>query len=217
MVKNVMFDFGGVLCKWDGDYVLRKFYADDEVSVVKPLIFERWLEMDAGTLEYEDYMADVLSQMPEKLRDKTLHFFDGWFYAMIPLPDMWALVARLMARRVPLYLLSNGSKPYSERIHELCPLLTCFKGEIISADVRMMKPHRDIYELATQRFGINPAETVFIDDVQDNVDGAIACGFQALRFTGDADALLAQIEALGLVGGPDRLHAHERAKVEPSA
>ncbi|MEE1273677.1 MAG: HAD family phosphatase [Olegusella sp.] len=196
MVRNVMFDFGGVLCRWDRHYVLSQFFAEQDIPVVEPSLFEHWLEMDAGTLEYGDYMRDALPRIPERLRPQAGRFFAGWYYAMTPIEDMWALVARLLARRVPLYLLSNGSKPYARRLHELCPLLDCFEAELVSADVRMMKPHADIYELAAREFGIVPAETVFIDDVQENVDGAIACGYRALRYTGDADALLAELESI---------------------
>ena len=196
MVKNVMFDFGGVLCRWDRHYVLSQFFAEEDIPVVEPPLFERWLEMDAGTMEYEDYMREVTPRITERLRPQAGRFFQDWYYAMTPIEDMWVLVARLLARRVPLYLLSNGSKPYARRLHELCPLLDCFEAELVSADVRMMKPHADIYELAAREFGIDPAETVCIDAVQETVDGAIACGYRALHYTGDAAALLVELESL---------------------
>ncbi|HEY7974800.1 MAG TPA: HAD-IA family hydrolase, partial [Ktedonobacterales bacterium] len=57
------------------------------------------------------------------------------------------------------------------------------------------KPNPRIYEIAIERLGLSPTEIVFLDDSQENVDAARACGLQAVLFTSTAQAI-ADIEAL---------------------
>ena len=70
------------------------------------------------------------------------------------------------------------------------------KGRVVSAEEKLMKPDPAIYELLCRRYGLVPAECLFVDDNADNCRGAEVAGMRSFHFTGDAAALEAAIEAL---------------------
>ena len=77
---------------------------------------------------------------------------------------------------------------------------------VVSGEEKLLKPDPAIYRLALERFGLEAAGTVFIDDTVANVEGAAAVGLIAVRFT-DATALRARLVDLGLPGvGKGRAH-----------
>ena len=59
----------------------------------------------------------------------------------------------------------------------------------MSAYYHLLKPSLEIYERFLQEFSLNPQECLFFDDLQENVDGAIACGIHGHRFCGKDDAV----------------------------
>ena len=62
------------------------------------------------------------------------------------------------------------------------PEVEYFDSIVLSSDVGLMKPDVRIYELSASQLGVEPAECVFVDDLQKNVDGAINAGMQAIKY-----------------------------------
>jgi putative hydrolase of the HAD superfamily len=94
-----------------------------------------------------------------------------------------ALLDRLKMEGHRLYFLSNMPKPYADSLERRNAFLKDFEDGIFSGRVGLMKPGREIFELANQRFGLIPAQTVFIDDHLGNVEAAQRHGWQAVHFT----------------------------------
>jgi 2-haloacid dehalogenase len=69
---------------------------------------------------------------------------------------------------------------------------------MVSGEVKLLKPDPAIYYLALDRFGLRPADALFVDDREINVEGALAVGMAAHLFTG-ADDLRLRLEAEGLL------------------
>ncbi len=67
-------------------------------------------------------------------------------------------------------------------------------GSVVSAFERIVKPDPAIYLLLCERYGIDPATCLFVDDVQDNCRGAEAAGMQAFRYAGEGAAQLLSLE-----------------------
>jgi putative hydrolase of the HAD superfamily len=74
--------------------------------------------------------------------------------------------------------------PYADHLDRSHDFITLFEAGVYSARVNLMKPQPEIFELAAQRFGIEPTDLLFIDDVEHNVAAARALGWQALHFRG---------------------------------
>ena len=197
MLKNVIFDFGGVVYSYVPDYLLGCFFHDaGDLALAKPIIYRRWPELDAGTIDYDWYVEDTLPQLPERLREPARAFFYNWFRVEPPMEQTWALIARLKARGYGIYLLSNAPTVLADAL-DLMPILKLFDGAVVSAPIRMAKPNADIFNHLLQKYGLNASECLFVDDIEANVEGARCCGLHGHVYAdADADRLLAHIEAL---------------------
>ena len=91
------------------------------------------------------------------------------------------LIRELKERGYRLIVLSNMSPEYIEFLRKK-PVYQYFDEEIISCEVKLVKPEREIYELLLSRYGLNPAETIFIDDRKENVDAAAELGIRPFHF-----------------------------------
>ena len=111
---------------------------------------------------------------------------------MRPIPGIWALVGELKARGYSVYLLSNASTWFAGHLDDY-PILRLFDGRLISAPEKMAKPEERIYRLALERFGLNAAETLFVDDRAENTEAAERVGIAGYVFDGDAEKLRERI------------------------
>ena len=197
MLKNVIFDFGGVVYEYVPDYLLGCFFHNDEDrALAKSLIYRRWPELDAGTIDYDQYAEETVSQLPERLCEAAHAFFYNWFRVEPPIEQTWALIARLKARGYGIYLLSNAPTVLADALESL-PILKLFDGAVVSAPVQMVKPNADIFHHLLETYSLKAAECLFVDDIEANVEGARRCGLHGHVYAdGNADRLLAHIEAL---------------------
>lgn len=91
------------------------------------------------------------------------------------------LIPELKMAGYRVIVLSNMSKEYIDFLRKK-PVYSHFDEEIISCEVGLVKPEREIYELLLTRYGLRPDETIFIDDRQENVDAAAELGITPFLF-----------------------------------
>lgn len=192
MTKAVVFDFGAVLFQWQPYRLLQACVpelAPDEASArrVAAQIFESftpdsdWARFDLGRIaeaELADRIAARIGVRPEQVRC----VIDAIPPHLQPQPATVALLKQLKAAGHRLFYLSNMPHPYADHLERCNDFVADFQDGIFSARVGLMKPHAAIFELAEQRFGLVPVDTLFIDDHAGNVDAARARGWQAVRF-----------------------------------
>lgn len=111
---------------------------------------------------------------------------------------MLALTARLKGQ-LPRYLLSNTNEIHYRFILERFPGVADLDGHALSYEIGAMKPDRRIYEAAAAKFRLDPAATVFIDDIPANVEGARAAGWQGIVHQ-SARRTRAELTKLGVAG-----------------
>ena len=168
--KNIIFDFGNVIGKFKGDYILGKFASTPEdYDILADAIFKNWVALDAGTIDYDQNAEDTIAGLPDHLKDTARDFFENWFQYVDPLPETWKFIKELKARGVPIYLLSNASTRFAERAPEDYPILKEFDGIVFSAPLKMAKPGHDIYYHLFNKYDLLPSECFFIDDTVENV------------------------------------------------
>jgi len=81
--------------------------------------------------------------------------------------------------------------------HQVIPAIDCFDGIFFSAEVKCMKPQKEMYEHFFERFGLKPEECFFIDDLERNIQGAKACGMDGYCFAdGDRERLKIRLASL---------------------
>ena len=200
MIKNIIFDMGNVLIKFDRSIFLDKIGAsgeDRETLLREVFLSLEWSMMDRGSLTEEQAMERMCRRVPERLHKAVRALTSEWDRPILPIDGMEELVRELKAKGYHIFLISNASY----RQHEYWPLIPgyeCFEDTVISADVKLIKPQPEIYLYAMYKFGIRPEESVFIDDAGPNVEGAVYSGLRGIVFHGDTGELREKLRELGV-------------------
>ena len=199
MIKNIIFDMGGVLINFDRDLFIRRLGVSDEDSaLLKKHVFLsiEWAMLDRGTLSDTQAAGIMSRKVPERLQEKVKELVLKWDEPLIEIEGMYDLIKELYGSGYNIYLLSNASF----RQHEYWPRISSsrfFKDTLISSDVKLVKPQTEIYNLACRKFGIEASECVFIDDSIANAEGAVFAGMKGIVFHDPAD-LRAELIKLGV-------------------
>jgi len=184
LIRNVIFDLGGVLVTWRPQEIIDAFYADDALrAAVRERVFQHpdWVEMDRGMLDEPALVARFAERMDRPISEMAA-LLDHVRDSLRPLPASVALASSLRDRGLTLYALSNMSMPMFRHLESRYGFFGLFDGIVISGDVKLLKPEREIYEHLVSRFGVRAEETVFIDDLPRNVEAARDVGLEAIRF-----------------------------------
>lgn len=191
--KNIVFDFGNVIGKFDGDYILRQFCSSQEdMDILRPALYQNWLALDAGTIDYEENIENAAAQVPERLRDTVRDFFRRWPKYVAPIPQTYAFISLLKEKGANLYLLSNAST-YFAGLAADWPVFRDFAGIVFSAPIKTAKPSPDMYRYLFRTYGLDPADCFFIDDLRENVEAGKRLGMDGIVFTGDIEEIKKRI------------------------
>lgn len=197
----VIFDVGRVLYDWDPRILYRRLIADDRAldAFLRDVVTHEWhFQHDAGR-DFADTSAELVALYPQHA--DLIAAWGPRFLESIgaPIAGMHALVDELEAADVPLFAITNFS-------HEFWPpfraresaMFDRFRDVVVSGAEKLVKPDPAIYRLALDRFGLEAARTVFIDDNAANVAGARDVGLIALHFV-DEPTLRGELRGLGLL------------------
>lgn len=178
-MKNVIFDLGGVVFSRDKSLCSSDLLAFWQIIHATPTP-KFWLEFDRGALTWEETVSTMsdLMQMPYNHCDEILH---EAIAQTRPVAATSELIGQLKEAGYKLFVLSNMSFEFIADFRKY-PILKQFDGEIISCYHNLIKPERAIYELTANKFGLNPAETLFIDDKPVNTTAAAKFGFNVFDF-----------------------------------
>ena len=189
-IRAVYFDLGGVIVRTEFQ-APRQHLAESlgmEYEDLIKLVFESETSQKAsiGLISEDEHWAAVMRRLhlPEsETRAVRDEFFAGDIIDLDLLDFM-----RGLRRQVKVGLISNawsGLRPWivSKKFED------AFEAMIISAEAGVMKPDARIYQIAFEKLDVAPAESVFLDDFLENVEGARIVGMQAIHFTRPEQAL----------------------------
>jgi 2-haloacid dehalogenase len=199
--KTVVFDVGNVLYGWDPDSFLVRQIADDEARLrfIEDVDLYAWHETLDGGRPYDEAAAELNEKFPQYA--ELIAAWSDRFGETIsgPVPGVHEIVEALDARGVPLFAITNFSADFwPPFVAKERAFFDRFRDIIVSGEVKLLKPDPAIYWLALDRFGLRPADALFVDDRAINVEAALAIGMKAHLFT-DATDLRARFEAEGLL------------------
>ena len=201
MIRNIVFDMGNVLIRFDPDRFMDNAgitEKQDREKIRRGLfISAEWAQMDLGVLTEETAEPIFLSRFPERLRPAVSQLLFHWADRREVIPGMENLLKKLKGAGYSLYLLSNASMMQHEYWPRF-PMSTMFDGKLISCDTGVVKPNPEIYMRFTEKFGLKPDECLFIDDQPSNVAAAIQCGWSGIVFHGEADEAEKQLILHGI-------------------
>ena len=196
----VVFDLGGVLIDWNPRYLYRKLFDDEAAmeSFLADVVSPEWNgQQDAGRTWAE--AVEVLTREHPEQRDLIAAYWHRWQETLgDAIGPTVQILEELRERGVRLYALSNWSAETFPVARPRYPFLDWFDGIVISGEVKLAKPDPRIFRHMLDRFSLDPAATVFIDDSEANVRAAAAQGLVALRFE-DAATLRRDLVRLGLL------------------
>ena len=195
---NVVFDFGAVLFTWRPIEIVATTFPEraatpDEAKQLAHAMFSHddWQDYDRGLLEM-DTVVDRLTDRLALDRHAVKALVTSIGNCLVPMTETVAVLQSLKAKRHAndgvrgLYFLSNMPSPYARELEQKHAFLQHFDGGIFSGDVLLSKPNPYIYQLLQTRYQLEPERTVFIDDLQSNVDVARELGWKGIQFTSAA-------------------------------
>lgn len=200
MIKNIVLDMGNVLAKYDPLSLIKRFVScTEDIKLIYDELFdsEEWRKLDRGTISEEQAQKQVSLRLPLRLHPALAQVLECWHDALTPMDDIYLLVKELKEKGYNLYLLSNTSKRFhTYRIN--ITALELFDGEIISADLQLLKPEKAIYQALFDRFELKPDECFFIDDMPPNIAAAKELGMSGFCYCGDMAELRLAMSKAGI-------------------
>ncbi|MDB5669837.1 MAG: family phosphatase [Alphaproteobacteria bacterium] len=200
-VSAIIFDVGNVLYGWDPEAFLARQVPEDEARLrfIEDVDLWSWHDSLDGGRPFDEAASELSERFPD-----YAHLIAAWgdrFGETItdPVPGVHAIVEELDAHGVPLFAITNFSADFWPPFHaRQRAFFARFRDIVVSGEEKLLKPDPALYFRALDRFGVKPAEALFVDDRRINVEGAIAVGMKAHLFV-DADDLRARLEAEGLL------------------
>ena len=192
--KNIIFDFGNVIGKFDGKYIMKQFCeSEEDCALLCSVIYEKWGELDKGTIDYDEYIEECLAVLPDRLADQTRAFFKDWPRYITPKEETLRFIDELVERNVPVYLLSNAPTYFAEWARQY-EVLEKFSGVVFSAPLKTAKPDPAMYHYLFRTYSLKPEECFFIDDLERNIETGKSLGMDGIIFTGDIEEVKKAVE-----------------------
>lgn len=192
--KNIVFDFGNVIGKFNGRYIMKCFCSSDEDALLLAgILYQRWAELDKGTIDYQEYAETMTASVPERLRRNAEEFFKKWPEHIVMLDDTLEFIRQLKEKGAKIYLLSNAPTYLAEWSKHF-EFLKTFDGVVFSAPIKMAKPKPEIYRYLFETYSLDPKNCFFIDDLNANIETGRSLGMEGIVFNGDIDEVKRMIE-----------------------
>lgn len=192
-IQNIVFDVGNVLVRWDPQSIIEQVFPEQENQVaLMQSIFKHqtWYELNLGTLSEKEAIAHYHQRLGlDRYRLESM--LQVVKESLLPIPGSFELLQRLYDLAFPLYALTDNTHDimaYLKTKYRFWPL---FKGVVVSAEIGHLKPSQEIYHYLLEHYQLKPQETLFLDDLAANVEGARKVGMAAIQFTSPAQCIQA--------------------------
>lgn len=196
-IKNIAFDFGGVLIEWNQRYFYRDFFKDDERMeyFLTNVYTAKYIERTDRGETYDEVLPDMIAEHPD-FREAIEIFPLRWGIMLHDeKPEGVALFHELKSMGYHLYGLTNWSAENIGEAFRRFDFLNELEGTVVSGIERTVKPEPEIYNILLNRYSLCAEETLFIDDKAANVEAAKALGMAGVVF-GDIKKVRAELSSL---------------------
>ena len=198
MIKNIVFDYGSVLVDWNPHYLYDPYFGDREKAdwFLTEICPYSWNILTDAELSFPEIVAERVAVFPEWKKEIEM-YYEQWIKMVNPEPiaGMTEYVRELKARGYKTYGLTNWNKDTFALVRHQFEVFDILDGMVVSGEEGVKKPSPAFFRILLERFGLKAEESVFIDDIEKNVEGARALGFTGIRFT-DRPALESVLEPL---------------------
>jgi len=183
-IDAIVFDLGNVLIPWDPRNLYRQLFPGDPEGMerfIATVCTPAWNDTLDSDQSFAEGTAELIRRHPGQ--ESLIRAYDERWEEMLgdPIGENVALLAELSRANWPLYALSNWSKDKFPVARAKFGFFSLFKGMVISGEEGFRKPNPAIFRLLLDRYSLDPARTVFIDDTLMHIEAAKSLGFITIR------------------------------------
>jgi putative hydrolase of the HAD superfamily len=190
-IKNIVFDFGGVIVDINRTVAIRKFkkIGIDNIEELLDIYRQRGIfrKIEDGSMSREDFYEEICRLMGKRIDSRDID--QCWLdFIIMPVEQTKLDYILKLRTKYKVFLLSNTndiimSWAMSEKFSPAGKPLDCYFDKLfLSYKLGCMKPDLDIFHIMIKLSGINPEETLFIDDSEANIAAGNTMGFKTFLF-----------------------------------
>jgi HAD superfamily hydrolase (TIGR01509 family) len=180
---NIIFDLGNVLIHCDMGKATRMIAERSSLdhATIRERLFDAELidAWDVGELDPDAFTERV--KLACEWEGTSMELERVWQEMLVADPEMFAVYEGLLTEGYPIYILSNANPFHTAFVLREHPLLQQANGRVFSCECRMIKPQLEIYHHIAEKFSLEPAHSIFIDDKLPNIEAAEQAGFHAIH------------------------------------
>ena len=184
-INTVIFDLGGVLIDWNPRHLYRKiFNTEEEVTwFLENVCTGEWNDQQDAGRSFEEATEELVQKFPD--HEEAIRAWYGRWQETIsgPIHETVEVLKTIKdSGKYKLYALTNWSAETFPWALDNFEFLHWFEGIVVSGVEKTRKPFPDFYQILFDRYNINPAQAVFIDDNVKNVIGSREVGLPVIHF-----------------------------------
>ncbi|EKQ51013.1 MULTISPECIES: HAD family phosphatase [unclassified Clostridium] len=181
MIKNVIFDLGNVILEFDPKTYVKAKIGEEKLEEIYECVFKskEWPMLDRGVISEESAITEIINRNTKNEKLIKL-IFENWYDMLTPIDSSVNMLRRLKENGYKIFYLSNFHLAAFEYINNKYNLFELFDGGVVSYKEKLLKPEKEIYEKIITKYDLEPNSTIFIDDMKENIEGAINFGLKGI-------------------------------------
>ena len=190
---DIILDMGNVLLEWNKDKILQGVSdTKEEYLILDKVIFQSglWERLDLGTMTREELVLKVVSMIGRIYQKKVEEVIWNWPSYIDIYREVFPVLSELKKKGHRIFVLSNTSKVFYDLLEEqLSPLKELLDGFVLSCDIKAIKPDLAMFKEILDKYQLNPANCIFLDDIEDNTSAAQKLGIRAYQVKKRSDVV----------------------------
>lgn len=192
-MKNLVFDMGNVLIEWNSEKILQAITDDRKLqNLLRKEVFETglWVQTDECVKTREEMIEIVTAKIGEEYRNEITQLSRYWYKYVDVYTKVQDRIIELSKNGYNIYILSNTAYTFYDLVKEgYLPAASIAKGIVLSCEEKVLKPNEKIYNILLERYNLDPHDTMFFDDLSENIWGAARCGINGFVVENERELL----------------------------
>lgn len=190
MIKNIVFDFGNVIGRFDYKEAISKITDDKDATeflianVINSPFWTGLNIMDTGLVTYDEVIMLINDRNNNKYADLVEKLVNNYYNSISISDEMVNIVKSIKEKGYNIYLLSNTTREVVH-IFKDHKIFTYFSGFVLSYKINKVKPYDGIYNYLFDKYNLNPEECLFIDDKDVNMETGNRLGMKGRQVNKD--------------------------------
>ena len=190
---DIILDMGNVLLEWNKDKILQGVSdTKKDYLILDKTIFQSglWEKLDLGTMSREELVLKVVSMIGSTYQKKVEEVIWNWPSYIDIYREVFPVLSELKKKGHRIFVLSNTSKVFYDLLDEqLSPLKELLDGFVLSCDIKAIKPDLAMFKEILDKYQLDPANCIFLDDIEDNTSAAQKLGIRAYQIKKRSDVV----------------------------